>query len=308
MQAFRKLGLDVDALCASIDLDVEVFTDVTGRPPRDASGRLWRAALEASGDRFLGLHAADAWETRVDHLIYLVLVSAHTFGDGLSAAVRFQELLAHGRVVTFGEHPQHFPICINKVEHELPLLSNEIEYIAAILVKLFRFATNDQCKLEEVHFDHAYRGNMGAYERYFQVPVRFGQPRTMLLIHEDTWNLELAHSNQVLHQQLGGMAAGLHAEIRDDSFHDSVRERMKALLPQGNCSIESVAAALHLTPRTLQRRLQDEGTTFRSLMDATRKAIVLDCVERQQAPDDIVRHAGYTNERSFRRAMKRWNL
>lgn len=308
VQAFRKLGLDVDALCDSIGVDAEVFTDVTNRPPRDGSGRLWRAALAASGDRFLGLHAAEAWEARVDHLIHLVLVSARTFGEGLTAAVRFQELLAHGRVVTFGEHDRHVPLVINKIEYELPVLSHEIEYIAAILVKLFRFATDDQCKLEAVHFEHPYRGNMEEYERFFGVPVRFGQARSMLLIAEETWNLELAHSNQVLHQQLGGMAAGQHAKLDDNSFHDSVRDRIKAQLPNGNCSIESVAAALHLTPRTLQRRLHDEGTTFRALMDAARKAIVLDCVERQQDPDDIVRHAGYTNQRSFRRAMKRWNL
>jgi AraC-like DNA-binding protein len=63
-----------------------------------------------------------------------------------------------------------------------------------------------------------------------------------------------------------------------------------------------------MTPRTLQRRLQDDGTTFRALIDATRKSILLACVERNQTPDEIMRHAGYTNPRSFRRALKRWNV
>jgi AraC-like DNA-binding protein len=63
-----------------------------------------------------------------------------------------------------------------------------------------------------------------------------------------------------------------------------------------------------MTPRTLQRRLQDDGTTYRALIDATRKSILLACVERKQTSDEIMRHAGYTNPRSFRRALKRWNL
>jgi methylphosphotriester-DNA--protein-cysteine methyltransferase len=63
-----------------------------------------------------------------------------------------------------------------------------------------------------------------------------------------------------------------------------------------------------MTPRTLQRRLQDDGTTFRALMDATRKSILVASIERNQTPDEIMRHAGYTNARSFRRAMKRWDL
>ncbi|HSN81469.1 MAG TPA: helix-turn-helix domain-containing protein, partial [Polyangiales bacterium] len=73
-------------------------------------------------------------------------------------------------------------------------------------------------------------------------------------------------------------------------------------------SIEAVAASLHMTPRTLQRRLQEDGTSFRALMDATRRSILLAAVERRQTPVEIMRYAGYTNVRSFRRALKRWNL
>ncbi|MBW1905754.1 MAG: hypothetical protein JRJ24_10690, partial [Deltaproteobacteria bacterium] len=39
-----------------------------------------------------------------------------------------------------------------------------------------------------------------------------------------------------------------------------------------------------------------------------RKSILLEGFERNQTPDEVMRHAGYTNPRSFRRALKRWNL
>lgn len=306
--AFRRLGFDVEQLCASIGVDIEIFLDATGRPPRDASGRLWRAALAESGDRFLGLSAAEVWEPRVDHLVFLLLLSADTLGDGLAAGIRFQELLSHGRVLTFGEHPEHHSVHINRIEHELPMLAHEIEFLAAILTKLFRFATDDALVMEEVHFEHPYRGSINKYSRAFRTTVLFGQSRNTLLISDASWNLSLAHGNQLLHRELRGIAAGLHAGRRDHSFLDSVRRRIKGLLPKGNCGVEPVAAALHMTPRTLQRRLQEEDTTFRTLVDATRRSIVLECVERHQALEEIVRHAGYTNRRSFRRAMKRWNL
>ena len=308
VHAFRKLGLEVEQLCATIDVDIEVFLDPTGRPPRDASGKLWRAALEANGDRFLGLSAAEAWEARVDHLVYLLLLSANTFGEGLAAGVRFQELLSNGRVITLGEDPRHHALHIHRIEHELPILSHEIEFIAAILVKQFRFATDDAFELKEVRFEHPYRGNLEQYKRVFRAPVRFGQRDNTLLISDASWRRHLSNANHTLHQQLEQMAANQHAELADNSFLDDVRERIRGLLPRGNFGIDCVAGALHMTPRTLQRRLQEEGTTFRALVDATRRAVVLDCVERQQAPHEIVRHVGYTNPRSFRRAMKRWNL
>jgi AraC-like DNA-binding protein len=306
--AFRRLGLDVAELCASIGIDIEVFLDTAGRPPRDSAGRLWRAALAQSGDRFLGLSAAEVWEARVDHVVVLLLLSAETFGDGLTAGVRFQELFSHGRVLTVGEHPDHHALHINRVEHELPITAHEIEFLVAILMKLFRFATDGAFAAEEVHFEHPYRGSIEKYSRAFRTTVLFGQKRNTILISDATWNLSLAHGNQLLHRELRGIAAALHAEHPDNSFIDSLRNRIKALLPKGTCGVEPVAEALHMTPRTLQRRLKESGTTFRAVVDATRKSIVVDGMERRQAPEEIVRHAGYTNPRSFRRAMKRWNL
>ena len=63
-----------------------------------------------------------------------------------------------------------------------------------------------------------------------------------------------------------------------------------------------------MTPRTLQRRLADEDTTFRALVEASRKSILLECFERNETPAEVMRHAGYTNQKSFRRALKRLQL
>lgn len=308
VHAFEELGLDVRQLCASIDFEFEFFMDPANRLPRDSGGRLWRAALKSSGDRFLGLSAAEAWEARADSLVFLLLLSADTFGDGLTAGVRYQELLSHGRVLSLGEHDGYHAIQINRIENELPVTVHEIEFIAGILVKLFRFATDDAFTVDQVHFHHPFRGNLEQYTRVFDCPVKFGQEANRLLVDDATWALPVVHGNEALHGQLRNMAASLHAELGSHRFVDTVRDRIKSLLPRGNCGIETVASALHMTPRTLQRRLQEDGTTFRALMDATRKSIVLEGVERRRTADEIVRHAGYTNPRSFRRAMKRWNL
>jgi len=308
MVAFRRLGLDTDRLCEQIGVAPEVFMDTDGRPPRDASGRLWRAALAASGDRFLGLSAAQAWEARADHMVVLLLTSAGSLGEGLEASLRYQELLSHGRVVTLGEHPEYHALHIHKIEHELPITVHEIEFVAVVVTKMLRFATDGRFTAHEVQFQHPYRGQIQDYTRAFGCSVVFGSERTTILADDQAWGLPLAHGNQALHAQLRGVASGLHAALQSHHFIDTVRDRIKILLPRGQSSIEAVASALHMTPRTLQRRLQEDGSSFRALMDAVRKSILLDCVERKQTTDESMRRAGYTNPRSFRRALKRWNL
>ena len=158
VSSFRRLGLDVEALCEEIGFDLELFTDPNGRPPRDATGRLWRAALSASGDRFLGLSAGEVWEARADHLVVLLLTSAASVGEGLEASLRYQELLSHGRVLTLGEHPEYHALHINKIEHELPVMAHEIEFIAVAVMKMLRFATDGRFAAHEVQFQHSYRG------------------------------------------------------------------------------------------------------------------------------------------------------
>ena len=308
VNAFEALGLDAEALCEQIGADLAIFTDTSSRPPRDALGRFWRAALAESGDRHLGISAGDAWEPRADHLVILLLTSAERLGEGLEASLRYQELMSHGRVVTLEAHPDHHVLQINKVEHELPVTVHEVEFIAVVLVKLLRFATGGRFKAKEVQFGHPYRGEIQKYTRAFGCSVTFGHERSAVLADEEAWQLPLVHGNLALHGQLQNVAADLHAKIDSHSFIDTVRDHMKSLLPKGQSSIEAVAGALHMTPRTLQRRLQDDGTTFRALMDATRKSILLACVERNQTADEMMRHAGYTNPRSFRRALKRWNV
>ena len=308
VSSFRRLGLDVDALCEEVGIDLEVFTDPSGRPPRDAAGRLWRAALAATGDRFLGLTAGEAWEARADHLVVLLLTSAESVGEGLEASLRYQELLSHGRVLTLGEHPNYHALQFNKIEHELPVMAHEVEFVAVAVMKMLRFATDGRFAACEVQFQHSYRGQIQDYTRAFGCSVTFGHPKTTILADDEAWGLRFVHGNQALHGQLRGVAAGLHAALDSHHFVDTVRDRIKLLLPRGKSSIEAVASALHMTPRTLQRRLQDDGTTFRALIDTARKSILLACVERNQTSDEIMRHAGYTNPRSFRRALKRWNL
>jgi len=308
VNAFEALGLDVEALCDGIGADLAIFTDTSGRPPRDALGRFWRAAFAKTGDRHLGLSVGEVWRARADHLVILLLTSAETVGEGLEASLRYQELLSHGRVLTLSEHPEHHVLRLNKVEDELPVTVHELEFLAVVVTKVLRFATAGAFTAREVHFEHPYRGNIQKYTHAFACSVLFGQESTAIVVDDESWALPLVHGNQALHGQLRGVASGLHAALESHDFVDTVRDRIKLLLSRGQSSIEAVAAALHTTPRTLQRRLQDDDTNFRALMDATRKSILLGCVERNETADEIMRHAGYTNVRSFRRAMKRWNL
>jgi AraC-like DNA-binding protein len=88
---------------------------------------------------------------------------------------------------------------------------------------------------------------------------------------------------------------------------ESVRTIVRQLLPTGAATLEVVAEQFHLHPKTLQRRLSDEGTTFAALVDQVRK----DAADRYlrttgMSLSHLARELGYAEQSVLTRSCKRW--
>jgi len=306
LEAFETVGLDTEALCLQAGVDRELLTDPQARFPRDTAGELWRAAAKASKDRFLGLHAGAQIRRKPKHVFELLFLKCATFGEGVQAGLRFQGLVAHGQVATLEEETTGKRIRLNKVEGDLPVTDHEIEFIAATMMNYFGMATGNQFRLEKITFAHPYRGMIEEYERIFGCAVFFGEPETELWISDDVWNLELSAGDPTAQRELETLAAELHQNIELAGFLSAVAREIGRLLQGGHADVANVASALHLSARTLQRRLREEGTTFRALVDATPRSMVVDGVEHRRTPAEIARRAGFANTRGLTRALRRW--
>ena len=308
LDAFAELGLDTEGLLRRALLDRALLQDPDSRIPRDAAGRLWREALRDCGDALLGLHAGSCVQLRMNHLVPLLLMSAETFGEGARAAIRYQELLAHGRVVSLEEDGGGKRLRLHKVESTLPVTDQEVEFMAAVLLELFRLATPSGFRLGEVRFGHPRLGPLREYEHVFDCPVVFDQSHTELVLTEEAWNMPLPHHSTSLQAQFELMAASLYDKVHTSESASDVSRKIRALLPTGHYDIEHVASAMHTTARTLQRRLRAEETSFRDVLDATRRRVVIDCVEHGCSMEDLLHLAGFADLRALRRALQKWEL
>jgi len=88
---------------------------------------------------------------------------------------------------------------------------------------------------------------------------------------------------------------------------ESVRTIVRQLLPTGAATLEVVAEQFHLHPKTLQRRLSDQGTTFAALVDQVRR----DAADRYlrttgMSLSHLARELGYAEQSVLTRSCKRW--
>jgi AraC-like DNA-binding protein len=137
--------------------------------------------------------------------------------------------------------------------------------------------------------------------------VRFGQPASRLLF--DAWRLDLPY---VLHDPSALRTAVELCERQHEALGhgDAIAPRVRQLLTRSIRALPSfkaMAGELHLSPRTLSRRLAAEGTSFQALMEEERKRQGVTLVAAQERTiSEIADRLGYSNASNFERAFRRW--
>ena len=98
--------------------------------------------------------------------------------------------------------------------------------------------------------------------------------------------------------------------LRDLTENDGLLGRVRQLARENLAqprSLDCVADALHMTPRTLRRRLQAMGTSFQEIVERTRRAMAVDLLVRTRQPVEVIAtELGYADPSNFGRAFRRW--
>jgi AraC-like DNA-binding protein len=147
-----------------------------------------------------------------------------------------------------------------------------------------------------------------AYAALLRCPIRFGAPATVFVVPRAELGRVVEGADPALadlmephlERALADAAANSRAAV-------PVRRALVAMLGGQEPTLERVAKRLGTTPRTLQRRLRDENTTFQDLLDSVRHELALVHVGKQAASiDEIAWLLGFSNGSAFHRAFKRW--
>src|SRR5262249_51637173 len=94
---------------------------------------------------------------------------------------------------------------------------------------------------------------------------------------------------------------------RGEATTDAVRRYLAGGLGDGQPTLEQIAPRLHMSPRTLHRRLEEEGTSFRQVLSEVRRELAARHLsEGRLAIGEIAFLLGFSEPSAFHRAFKRW--
>lgn len=169
----------------------------------------------------------------------------------------------------------------------------------------------DLCGLEwapsEVRFSHRRPDNVRAFRGFFRGPLRFDSSE-YAIVFDSTWLQQpLPTANAQLHARVARQLARARQQIMRDT-QGFTRRSIRKLLSVGRCSISEVAALMGIHRRTLDRRLDAQGTSFSEELESVRRQMAREFLEDTHLSiGDISAALSYSSVSSFCTAFLRWN-
>ncbi|MEM8607581.1 MAG: AraC family transcriptional regulator ligand-binding domain-containing protein [Myxococcota bacterium] len=305
MRALERVGLCAEEVCERAGLDYDTMRDPTALISEADCTRLWQSALTISADPRLGLHAGEHLCPRENHILAILAVSGRSLADGLTSLVKYQRLLADRDVVEIVNEGSDKVV---RFRFGVPngVLRHQQEFLVTAFQGLIDEMTLNQATAKVIRFEHAFSGGLDDYERVFRCDVRFDQAETSIVFSDEVWNMRLELWDPVLRVRLEALASEMSSRIQEPGFVRRVSLAVEELLAKGTCDLASTAKRMRVSERTLQRRLHEEGTRFREVIDATRRSIVQSARDQALSEDEIASLAGFGSARALRRALRRW--
>jgi len=294
-QVFRQLGMDAGRLEKG-----------GNRYSHEQLVNLWRTAIHKTGDPNFGLKVAMQIRPATFHVVGYAMSCSATIGEALHRFARYSKLISSTNTMTLTETPDQLCLHASFDTGGAPPLTQAIDAYLAGVVCFCSWISAKRIVPVEVHFMHKCPGNQSQYTELLQCPVYFGQQEDCIVFDATDMHRPVLAADDNLASLLDSLAIGQLADL-SGRFSTKVRECLLKQFANGEVSKSQTANLLHMTERTLLRRLKDEGTTFQEVLDHLREELACEHLRRKDVTmQDVSSMLGFSDASTFSRAFKRW--
>jgi AraC-like DNA-binding protein len=300
-------GHDRSNFLKTQDVDPGMFRDPEARLPHTVAATLWSAAARLTNDLDLGLHAAEGIRPGALGALGYALRTSDTFGVSLERLCRYHRVLHDAAEVQLMVRGRHAVL-----SHRLPIPGGVpravSEYVVAAWLITSRQATGVNWIPVEARFPHPAPEDISEHRRLLGCTLKFEHDRSELVFSRDLLAMPFLSADPSLQAILEARVQAMLQKLpRGEAVTDGVRRLLTGELCNGEPSLLHIAPQLHMSPRTLHRRLENEGTSFRQVLAEVRRELAArHLIERRLAVGEIAFLLGFSEPSAFHRAFKRW--
>ena len=256
----------------------------------------------------LGLEAGIRYHLTTYGIWGFAMISSPTWRSAIDIGLRYLDLtFAFTRIVA-RDRGAEFHLVLDAPDIPLSLRRFVIERDSAAIQTIQHELFASPIDIREIRYTFpAPASGTGRYAEIFGVPPVFGAPESAVGIPPGILDLPLPQANEhttaIAREQCRQLLASRHART---GVAGQVRDYLLARTAAPP-DAEQVAAALHMSERTLRRRLAAEDVSFRGLLDEIREQLAEEFLVTGRMPvAEVAQRLGYTEVSSFSQAFRRW--
>lgn len=267
---------------------------------------LLELCAQQSGNRLFGLQFGLYQGINVFGDLLFLIRNAGTVGNAL-LELRANYSLYNGAAEVGVDIEDGLAVLSYQIsERDMPGLQQAEELACGVAIQLMRTLVSGDRHPWAIRLRHLPLCSESIYLQTLGALPTFAAPHTGLVLDASVLALPLSSADERLRQMLAEHIGRLE-RLSAAEMPDYVKQLLRNLLPSGRATIERVADCVALTPRTLQRRLTREGTSFQQLLDETRQEMARRFLETSSVSmAQMAGLLGYSDPSGFNRAFNRW--
>lgn len=284
-------------------------TEPATRIPVARYAGLYRLVTDRLDDEGFGLFSRPLRKGTFEFLCRSVISSA-TLGEALDRAGRYLQLCLDDLAVEVRREGKTAALIIRERDAFGSTQEGRVfayEWLLRLLNGLGAWLTARPLAFDRVEFPYSAPAHAKDYELIFAPRCVFDTQRLAAHFPAELLAAPLLRDEAALRVFLTEAPASITTLYRRDrAVSQRVRDAIRAALPE-QPSLNDVARALFLSPRTLHRRLEEEGASYRGIRDGVRRELAAEWLTKSQRPlSAIASDLGFADASAFYRAFRSW--
>ena len=306
-RALESIGINPDPILLSAELNRMDFIDQPdGRVDVNLMTRFWQAVEDTTQDPAFALSVANFVQPMHFRALGLLMLTTQNLESALLKLGQYSELVSNSVTTRSESTPELIGLCIDPIS-SITIHPMSIDSFFATIYNFTKQLGASNHAIDRVELLRAKPDNPKPWNTLFNAPVEFNAKQNCLWLRRDQLNDTGAMGDAKLAAYNETVVKEYIVNLNADRLSLKVKSMIIDRLENGEPSIQIIAEQLHMSDRSLRRRLKEENVSYRDILQEARMELASHYLRNTQySITHISLNLGFTDTSNFSRAFSKW--
>lgn len=308
IQIARACGVDTDLVLKRVGLSRVQLLNPMVRLTLAQDNAVWREIVALTGDPAIGLKLGQYIKLPGIGIVGYLMMNTGTITEGMRRLCKYERLLTNAYRTEIAEDRESLAYITHCEGGWQPERRHTLDFIMSAGQALAADLAIDPLALKAVCFQYDRPADITPYAVVFgRTQLKFGCRDTRFILASDVAKTPVIGANPDLLAVFDRQAEQLLAKYERDNLSDRVRLEIVEIVREEAPALSKIADRLHLSSRSLQLKLKEEGTSYQKLLDEVRRDLAIGYLrDSNLSLIEIAYLLGFSELSVFSRTFKRW--